>query len=365
MPVGNGFGGRVVGINSRQLGQGDGHGPALPADQHEHIGGAGIFRCHTLDFDGFSLPERRNYRDRDALGLKRKLYFVIEVAMPSHDLLFRPIGVRDGFVVDSVLSDGIFLGFLHDFAPRIRRTDVRPIRNRRAISDLLTPARYSLRMSAVCRAAVAGRPSPCRFVGRGPSRRVPVPVGSLVRTWRKQPVTPPSPDRLVSSDPVPHSGTRSRLRDAPVPEAWRAGPLPIFPNGPAARRGPHRSHGGAPPPATSLAVAFGMRRNRFPSPAGRSTSRAEQRSPSGRESAMGWSIGHWWTRERIGRHETFSTASVPGQKPYAILRFERPAFWPFSSDALAWPKRILFGQAGFSIRYAASRRAPVRASVAR
>src|SRR5207253_11479107 len=26
MPVGNGFGGRVVGINSRQLGQGDGHG---------------------------------------------------------------------------------------------------------------------------------------------------------------------------------------------------------------------------------------------------------------------------------------------------------------------------------------------------
>src|SRR5204863_434273 len=170
----------------------------------------GIFRCHTLDFDGFSLPERRNYRDRDALGLKRKLYFVIEVAMPSHDLLFRPIGVRDGFVVDSVLSDGIFLGFLHDFAPRIRRTDVRPIRNR------------------------------------------------------------------------------------------------------------------------------------FPSPAGRSTSRAEQRSPSGRESAMGWSVGHWWTRERIGRHETFSTASVPGQKPYAILRFERPAFWPFSSDALAWPKRILF-----------------------
>lgn len=54
MPVGNGFGGRVVGINNRQLGKGDGHGPALPADQHEHIGGTGIFRCHTLDFDGLA-----------------------------------------------------------------------------------------------------------------------------------------------------------------------------------------------------------------------------------------------------------------------------------------------------------------------
>jgi hypothetical protein len=120
-----GFGGRGVGINSRQLGQRDGHGPALPADQHEHIGGAGIFRCHTLDFDGFPFPERRNYRGRDALGLKRESDFVIEVAMPSHGLLFRPIGVRDGFVVDAVLPVRVFLAFLHDFAPRIRRTEVR------------------------------------------------------------------------------------------------------------------------------------------------------------------------------------------------------------------------------------------------
>ena len=38
-------------------------------------------------------------------------------------------------------SDGVLLGFLHDFAPRIRRTEVRPICNRRAISALLTLAR--------------------------------------------------------------------------------------------------------------------------------------------------------------------------------------------------------------------------------
>src|SRR5664279_841143 len=64
---------------------------------------------------------------------------------------------------------------------------------------------------------------------------------------------------------------------------------------------------------------------------------------------MGWSVGHWWKLGRTGRHETFSTASVPGQKPYAILRSERPAFRPFSSDALAWPQSILFGQSGLII----------------
>ena len=41
----------------------------------------------------------------------------------------------------------------------MRRTDVRPICSRRAISDLLTPARCSFRISAACTAAVAGRPS--------------------------------------------------------------------------------------------------------------------------------------------------------------------------------------------------------------
>ena len=83
--------------------------------------------------------------------------------MPSHDLLFRPIGVGDGFVVDAVLSDRVSFGSLHDFAPRIRRTEVRPICRRRAISDLLTPARCSFRISAACRAAVAGRPSRLPF----------------------------------------------------------------------------------------------------------------------------------------------------------------------------------------------------------
>src|SRR4029434_74498 len=114
---------------------------------------------HMEDLDGFSFPERRNHLDSNALGLKRESDFVVEVAMPTHHLLFRPIGVGDGFVVDPVLPDRVSLGSLHDFAPRIRRTEVRPICTRRAISDLLTPARCSFRISAACTAAVAGRPS--------------------------------------------------------------------------------------------------------------------------------------------------------------------------------------------------------------
>ena len=43
--------------------------------------------------------------------------------------------------------------------PKIRRTEVRPICRRRAISDLLMPARCSFRISAAWTAAVAGRPS--------------------------------------------------------------------------------------------------------------------------------------------------------------------------------------------------------------
>jgi hypothetical protein len=48
-------------------------------------------------------------------------------------------------------------------SPRIRRTEVRPTRRRRAISALAKPARCSLRISAACLAAVAGRPSRLPF----------------------------------------------------------------------------------------------------------------------------------------------------------------------------------------------------------
>lgn len=54
-------------------------------------------------------------------------------------------------------------GSFHEFGPRIRRTEVRPTRTRRAISDLLTRARCSFWIPAVCRTAVVGRPSRLLF----------------------------------------------------------------------------------------------------------------------------------------------------------------------------------------------------------
>src|SRR5262249_23109222 len=62
--------------------------------------------------------------------------------------------------------------------PKMRRTEVRPIFSRRAISDLLTPARCSFRISAAWTAAVAGRPSrfpfalACARPARVRSRRI-------------------------------------------------------------------------------------------------------------------------------------------------------------------------------------------------
>jgi len=70
-----------------------------------------------------------------------------------------------------------------------------------------------------------------------------------------------------------------------------------------------------------------------------------------------------WSPGVMGRRGTFSTVSVAGQKPYAIWPFQLPVWRSFSSDAPAWPKRILSGHAGSSY-YAASDVAR-RASVSR
>jgi hypothetical protein len=71
-------------------------------------------------------------------------------------MLFRA-GIDDRFVVDAVFPRRISLASSHDFVPRMRRTEVRPICRRVAVSDLLMPARCSFRISAACRATVSGR----------------------------------------------------------------------------------------------------------------------------------------------------------------------------------------------------------------
>lgn len=133
----------------------------------------------------------------------------------------------------------------------IRRTEVPPICNRRAISHLLLPARYSFLISAACRAAVAGRP-----------RRLP-----FCRAWakprRRRPVPRPSHARLAWSGRAPRSARRNLHRGGPVPREWQADLSPISPSGPAATPTRDRSRGGAPLPATSPAVAVRMRRRSF------------------------------------------------------------------------------------------------------
>jgi len=57
--------------------------------------------------------------------------------------------------------------------------------------------------------------------------------------------------------------------------------------------------------------------------------------------------------------------SCLANKPSEILSPLTPVWRPFRKVTQPWPEMILFGQVEFTIPYAASSRAPVRASVAR
>ena len=94
MPVANRLGSGFVRIDGGQLGKRDGHLTPLPMDQHEHVGGAAVFRRHTSYFDSVSFAERRDDFGSDALGLKGESDFVIEIVIPAQRLLFRLVGVR-------------------------------------------------------------------------------------------------------------------------------------------------------------------------------------------------------------------------------------------------------------------------------
>ena len=83
MPVANRLGSGFVRIDGGQLGKRDGHLTPLPMDQHEHVGGAGIFRRHTSYFDSVSLAEWRDDFGSDALGLEGESDFAIEIVVPA------------------------------------------------------------------------------------------------------------------------------------------------------------------------------------------------------------------------------------------------------------------------------------------
>ncbi len=148
-------------------------------------------------------------------------------------------------------SDRVWLRPLHNLAATIRRTGVRPICTRRAISDLLMPARCSFQISAACAAAVAGRPNPfpfCRACARPAlvhSRRTSL---SNSAGMASRPAIAPPAGMVRSSASV---RIRTPRQDAPVPGALPSDPLPTGPSGPVAITVLHRSLGGGRPPAVS------------------------------------------------------------------------------------------------------------------
>ncbi len=114
--------------------------------------GTGVFRRHASDFEVSPFLSGETTLASDALGLEGKTDLAVEIVIPAHRLLFRPVGVHDSLLVDAVFPDRVFAGFFIAFAARMRRTEVRPTWSWRAISALATPARCSFRISAASKA---------------------------------------------------------------------------------------------------------------------------------------------------------------------------------------------------------------------
>src|SRR5437763_1386526 len=89
------------------------------------------------------LPEWRSCFRSDVVSLKGERQFSFQIVVPAHRFLFRSVGIHNRFFVYAIFTNRIFGGLLHRLASSIRRTDVRPMCSRRAISALLTPARWS------------------------------------------------------------------------------------------------------------------------------------------------------------------------------------------------------------------------------
>ena len=107
MPVPDGFESGIIRVDGNQRGERNRHIATMPADQHQHVVGTGIFRRQAADFDRFSLAEWRDYLGPDAPGREGKLEVVLQVAIPAQSLFFRPVGVDDGLVVDAFFANAI------------------------------------------------------------------------------------------------------------------------------------------------------------------------------------------------------------------------------------------------------------------
>ena len=214
----------------------------------------------------------------------------------------------------------------------MRRTEVRPTSSRRAISALATPARWSLRISAACATAVAGRPrrlpfcrawaSPARVRSPRISRSnaantasnpaIARPAG-VVRSSASVSDTKPTP-RCSSSWSVASRSVTDRPQPVQPPYqhdidlAATCGLQKFLPRLSLHRAGANFTdlHGDRPAPPSGILP------------------------PS---ATLHWaaSADRSWKRGRRGPLGTFSPTSVPGQKHCRILPLERPVWRPFQS----------------------------------
>ncbi len=121
----------------------------------------------------------------------------------------------------------------------------------------------------------------------------------------------------------------TRPQDAPVPGVSPADPLPTGPSDPAAIPAPGRSPGDGRLPVLSRGLRAAPPRSSPRGLAWRQSSPAGPHTPAWHGSASAGSAGHWWIPGRTGQPATFSPTSVPGQKRYRILPFEKPVWRPF------------------------------------
>lgn len=207
----------------------------------------------------------------------------------------------------------------------MRRTEVRPIWRRLAISDLLMPTRCSFRISAACRAAVFGRPKCFHSVGPAPNQPECARAKSRAQTPRRWRACRPWRARLVWSDPAPRSRRRSRRRDDAVPEVWPVDRSPIGPSDPASTPARRRFPASALLPAISLVPPASPHRSRSHALAERSSNHGGRHSRAWLGSASRGSADQSSKRGRTAPPGTFWSAFVPGQKRVR-LRFLRGRF---------------------------------------
>src|SRR5712671_8404 len=212
----------------------------------------------------------------------------------------------------------------------MRRTEVRPILSRRAISALATPARRSFRISAAFSPAVIGRP-----------RRLPFcrACASPARVRSRKNLLLNSAE--IASRPVTDRPQRFQTPDQHGVDL-------------AAARGFHQLLTSLSPDRSGANIAHLH---------GDGPTRAGRHIPAWCGSACGGLLVG-------GRHagggagpEHFRRFPCPAKNPMGFWFLRRPVFRPFSSDAPAWPESILSGQEDSS--YYAAAGVASRASVSR